>query len=188
MSDAEDVVMEQPESRQEAVASLSRLKWVGERLAARLIDAGFDSCAALAGADQQALGKIPGINRRAVPGIIAEAAQLAAAGKSSREERVARLRGTNARLQQQVRKLAVVARERFAGELEGRQGARLEKELLKLAATLEQAEGRIGSRPRRAGKLLAKAERRLDETRGGTLKQMRKRLRRARKAVKKAGA
>lgn len=163
---------------------LQKIKGIGEILARRFVEAGYDTHGKIAEAGEEALKAIKGTNPRAISSIISQAADLADEVGKARAKRVEELKGAAATLKGQVEGIARGIRDRFADELQGKQGRKIEKELLKVMAALERVEGKIGKRVKRAGKGLAKAEARLAGLAEQGAKGVGKGLKKARKSLK----
>ncbi len=164
---------------------LQRLKGVGDVLSRRLAAAGYDTLAKIAAADREGLSKIPGINPRLIPAIVAQAGDLAGEKELGRAAKVKALRDQATSLKEQVEELAKSVRDRFQEEAVGKLGKRTEREILKLIASLEKVEVVVERRVRKAGKGLVKAERRLEGLADAGLKGVGKGLRKARKSLQR---
>lgn len=166
---------------------LQKIKGVGEVLAARLAEAGFDTAEKLAAAGEKKLAKIKGLNPRLIPSILAQAAELhtPVEGKESKAER---MRAVTAELRGRLQALAVEAKERFAEELQGKVGKKLEKEFSRVLDALERAEAALETKVKRASKGIAKAEKRISPLNGEGVDRMVKVLKKTRKSLKKATA
>ena len=167
---------------------LQKLKGVGEVLSQRLVDAGYDTFAKVAAAGEEGLAKIQGINPRMLGSIAAHAAELAGEAKKERAEKVALLRQRANDLKEQVQGIALRVRDRFKEEVAGKGGKNVEKELLKVISSLEKMEGKLETRVKKAGKGLAKAEKRLAALADAGLKGVGKGLKKARKYLKRVYA
>lgn len=170
------------------IKELQAIRGIGPVLAQRLLDAGHDSFAAIAALGEEGLGRIRGVNPRAIPAIIAQAAAMAAPGSATREERLKTLQGSLAGLRQSVQTLTATARDRFADQLDGKAGRKLTAALLRFVTALEKLEGSAGKKLKRTGKGLVKAEKRLEGLADAGLKDVRKGLKRARKALERVQA
>jgi hypothetical protein len=140
------------------VKSLCRIKGIGEVLAGRLIEAGLDDCDKIAEAGPEGLGRIRGMNPRAVPAILAQAAALAAPPVPAEG---AGVREAAEGLRRKVEAIAAAVHERCAGAEPGRVEQKVEKQLLKLIDLLDRLEADPGRRPGKARRRLEKADRRL---------------------------
>lgn len=170
---------------QERMKELQKIKGIGEILARRFVEAGYDTCAKVAEAGEEALRAIKGINPRAISSIISQAAGFADEGGKVRARRVEELKAAAATLKGQVEGIVRGVSERFSDELQGKRGRKIEKEILKLMSTLERVEGKIGKRVKRSGKGLAKAEARLAGLAEESAKGVGKGLKKARKSLKR---
>jgi hypothetical protein len=164
---------------------LQQLRGVGSVLAKRLSDAGFDSLEKLAGGEDD-LRQIPGISPTSIDSIVKQAKQLAEAyphGDPGNDQAVRKLL---AQVKAKLEALARTARDRYEDQLSGKTGKKVTSDLVRV----EDALGQLGKgqlkRPRRAAKALGKVEKRVSGLEDASLKKIRKRLKRAKKAVKKA--
>ena len=164
---------------------LQKLKGVGEVLSRRLVEAGFDTFAKVAAAGEDALRKLPGINPKIVPSVIAQAGDLAGEAGKGRTAKVAELKQNAAALKESIHSIALNVRERYEAELSGKMGKKVEKDLLKAISSLEKVEATLESKVKKAGKGLVKAEQRLEGLCDSGLKEVGKGLKKARKALKK---
>lgn len=169
----------------DTMKELQKIKGIGEILSRRLVEAGYDTHGKIAAAGEEALKAIRGINPRAISSIIVQASELAGEAGKARERRVEELKAAAATLKGQVEGIARGVRDRFADELQGKRGKKIEKELLKMVSALERVEGKIGKRVKRAGKGLAKAEARLAGLAEQGTKGVGKGLKKARKSLKR---
>lgn len=169
----------------ETLKELQKIKGIGEILSRRFVEAGYDTHGKIAEAGEEALKAIRGINPRAISSIISQAADRADEAGKARERRVEELKAAAATLKGQVEGIARGVRDRFADELQGKRGKKIEKELLKMVSALERVEGKIGKRVKRAGKGLAKAEARLAGLAEQGVKGVGKGLKKARKSLKR---
>lgn len=167
---------------------LQKLKGVGEVLARRLVEAGHDTFAKVAAAGEEGLRKIQGINPRMVRSILTQAADMVDDAAKSRAVRVEEMKQRAAALKEQVQGIALGVRDRFAEEVAGKSGRKVEKEILKVISSLEKVEGKLETRVKRAGKGLVKAEKRLAGLADSGLKGVGKGLKKARKSLKRVFA
>jgi hypothetical protein len=166
---------------------LRQLKGIGKILVQRLQDAGLDSFAKIAEAGEEKLKEVSGINPRNIASILEQAKQLAETSPSENAAGIETLQLRLGEVKQKIQTLAETARERFQEELAGKWGKKLSADLVRIEDALERInfEGKKGSR--RAGKALGKVDKRVSGLAGdASLKKVRKTLKRARKAVKKA--
>lgn len=164
---------------------LQRLKGVGEILSRRFAEAGYDTFARVAAAGVEGIKKIPGVNPRLAQSIVTQAGELAADAEKSRAKRVAELKQRTQSLKEQVQGIALGVRDRVKGEVAGKAGKKVEKELLKVISSLEKMEGKLETRVKKAGKGLTKAEKRLEGLADASLKGVGKGLKKARKSLKR---
>lgn len=168
-----------------SMKELKKIRGIGEVLAKRLVDAGHDSYEKLHALGEEGLRAVKGINPRAVESILSQAAELAESKGKERSRRVEELRAASATLRTQVEEIARSVRDRFAGELQGQGGKKLEKQVAKIMTSFEKVEGTLEKRAKRAAKGLAKAEQRLAGLVDASLKEAEKGVRRARKSLKR---
>jgi ribosomal protein S13 len=164
---------------------LQQIKGVGEVVAQRLVEAGFDSFAKVAEAGEEGLRNIRGINPRAIPAILEQAQKLAVDVQEGPDARHLAIRETSARLQKQVQELAAAIRERLSNKLPEKKGVRLEKEVSKLLKGLEKVQKLQGIRLKRARKSLARTGKRLEGLTESGIKSLTRSLRKARKPLKR---
>jgi len=164
---------------------LQTLKGVGKVLSQRFIEAGYDTFAKIAAAGEDGLKKIRGINPRAIQSIIDQAGEMAGETHKSKEEKIAELKARAASLKGQVQAIALDVQSRFLEETTGKTGKKVELELIKIISSLEKAEDNLESKAKKAGKRLAKAEKRLEDLTGSGLKSIGKELKKARKSLKR---
>ncbi|KAF0221161.1 MAG: hypothetical protein FD174_659 [Geobacteraceae bacterium] len=167
------------------ISELARLKGVGEILAARLAEAGIDTFEKVVAAGEVGLRKIRGLNPRMIPSILSQASELVGEAAKSREKKVEELKSRAAALKEQVQAIALSVRDRFKGEIAGKSGRNVEKEILKAVTSLEKVEAKLVKRVKRAGKGLAKAEKRLAGLVDSGLTGVGKGLKKARKSLKR---
>ena len=170
---------------EKGIKELQKLKGVGEVLSQRLVDAGLDTFTNVAAAGEEVLRKIPGMNPRMVPSVLAQAGELAGEADKGRARKVEELKQHAASLKESIQNLALNVRERFEAEVTGKIGKKVEKELLKAISSLEKVEAKMESKVKKAGKGLIKAEQRLEGLFDSELKGVGKGLRKARKALKR---
>lgn len=171
-----------------AMKELQQIRGIGAVLARRLIDAGNDSCAKVAALGDEGLKQFKGINPKAIPSILEQAAQLAKPEVNDREARIAALKAHAATLRQSVQDLTVSAKERFAEKLSGKTGKKLTEALVGVIDALGKIEVGARKRLKRTGKGLAKAQKRLDGLAAARLKDVHKGLKKARKALQRVQA
>jgi Holliday junction resolvasome RuvABC DNA-binding subunit len=167
------------------LTELQKLRGVGEVLSRRLVEAGYDTFAGVAAAGDDALKKIPGINPRMVPSIVEQARQLADEAETARARKVEALKRNATVLKEQVQGIALRVRDEFPQEAVGKAGRKVENNILKLISSLEKVEGKLGIRVKRAGKGLAKAEKRLAALAEAGLVDIGRGLKKARKSLKR---
>ncbi len=164
---------------------LQQIKGVGEVVAQRLVEAGYDSFAKVAEAGEEGLRRIRGINPRGISSILEQAQKLAADVREGTDAQRLALQETAERLQKQVRELAATLRERLADKLPEKKGVRLEKEVDKLLKGLAKVQKQQGIRIKRARKSLAKTGKRLEGLAENGIKGLTRGLKKARKPLKR---
>jgi len=163
-----------------------QLKGVGRILAKRLFDAGYDSFAKIAQAGEEGLKKVRGIPPRSVGSLLAQAKELAAVAHADGQSREEALQQRLCEVKGLLQSLAVTTRQRFQDELAGKSGKKLAADLVRIEDALERVHDGGKKGAKRAGKALAKAQKRVAGLEEASLKKVRKGLKRARKAVLKA--
>lgn len=165
---------------------LQQLKGVGRILAKRLYDAGFDSFKKIAEAGEEGIRKVRGLPPRSVAGIVAQARELAAAAHPGEGEAPETLQNRLAEVRERLESLAQATRHRFQEKLSGKSGKKLTSDLVRIQDALERMQGRGKKGAKRAGKALAKAQKRVAGLEEASLKKVHKGFKKARKAVLKA--
>lgn len=164
---------------------LKQLRGVGDVLSRRLADAGFDTFAKVVAAGEEGLKKVQGINQRMVSAILEQAGQLAGEGRATKAQKVEELKRHAASLKEQVQGVALRVRENFPEELAGKTGKKVEKQIMKVIASLEKVEGKLETRVKKAGKGMEKAGKSLALLAAAGLADIGKGLKKARKSLKK---
>jgi hypothetical protein len=167
------------------LTELKRLKGVGDVLSRRLADAGYDTFAKVAAAGEEGLNKVQGVNRRMVSAILEQAAQLAGEGRATKAQKVEELKRQAASLRELVHGVALRVREGFQEEIAGKTGKKVEKQVMKMIASLEKVEGGLETRVKKAGKSMVKAEKSLAVLAEAGLADIGKGLKKVRKSLKK---
>jgi hypothetical protein len=170
----------------QSAADLQQLKGVGRILAKRLYDAGFDSFSKIVQEGEDGLKKVRGITPQTIKSIVEQARQLAEGADSGEAEREETVKRQLSEVRELMQSLAEKARDRFEQELSGKTGKKLSADLLRIEDALVQMGNRGPKRAKRTGKALVKAEKRMTGLEEGSLKKIRKGVKRARKAVIKA--
>jgi NAD(P)-dependent dehydrogenase (short-subunit alcohol dehydrogenase family) len=170
----------------EAVIALRKIKGIGTILAQRLVDGGILDYRQLVAAGETGLAAVRGVNPRAVPSILEQAAALADTEKAEgREEKVAHLKASATRLREDLQALAASMRERFGEKLAGKKGKKLEKDIFRILSSLEKVVTGERIKIKKTGKGLAKADRRLTGLHAEGLKQISRNLKKTRKTLDK---
>ncbi len=164
---------------------LQQIKGIGDVLSMRLLEAGHDSYAKIVGLGENGLKQIKGINPKAVPEILDQAARLAAGEMSDRDRKVAILKDSLQNLRHSVQDLTEIARDRFSETLSGKTGRKITESLVRFLGALEELEGSAGKKLKKTGKLVVKAEQHLEGLADAGLKDLRKGLNKARKALQR---
>jgi len=167
---------------------LRKIRGIGDVLAVRLLEAGHDSYLKIAKLGESGLKGIQGMNPKAVPEIIEQAKRLAAEESDGRDRKIADLKESMQGLRHSVQELTSTAKERFSEKLSGRTGRKLTDSLVRFIEALEELEGKAGRKVKRTGKVLVKAEQHLVGLAEAGLKDLRKGLKRARKALQRVNA
>ena len=184
----------------DSVEKLQGLKGIGAVTAQRLIDAGLDTFQAIVDAGEVGLHAIPGINPRNIHDILEQAAMLsgpsvpAESAPETPDQTVSvpetfnqsdELKNMVADLRAAIQEIAAAARERFPEELAGKVGHKLTRNMVAGLDALYSIEELLERRPKRSRKALSKAWEKLDGLPEGELLDIRKGLKRARKALEK---
>jgi hypothetical protein len=164
---------------------LKQLKGVGEVLSVRLAEADYDTIAKVLAAGEEGLKKVKGINQRMLPAILEQAGLLAGAGRASKTQKVEELKRRAASMKEQVQGVAARVRENFQEEIAGKTGMKVDKQIRKVIASLEKAEGKLETRVKKARKGLAKAEKSLALLAAAGIADIGNGLKKARKSLKK---
>ncbi len=164
---------------------LKRIKGVGEVVSRRLVEAGYDTFSKVVAAGEEGLKKVQGINQRMVSAILEQAEQLAGEGRKTKAQKVEELKRQAASLKEQVQGVALRARDNFQEELAGKSGKKVEKQIIKVIASLEKVEGKLETSLKKAGKGMAKAEKSLVLLAAAGVSDIGKGLKKARKSLKK---
>ena len=164
---------------------LQRIKGIGAVLSVRLLEAGHDSFAKIVKLGESGLKEIKGINLKAIPDIIEQAARLSEKKPGTRDERVAALKGSLHGLRQSVQELTRAAKDRFSEKLAGKAGKKVTESLVRFIDAVEKLEDKAGKKVKRSGKAVMKAEQQLEGLAAAGLKEFRTRLKRARKALQR---
>lgn len=166
-------------------ADLQQLKGVGRVLSKRFHEMGLDSFEKIAESDEAELKKVGGINPRMVTSILQQAKALSEAQPTASEERAEAVKIHLADLKGKLQALVEVTRQRFPDDLSGKHGKKISSDLVRILNGLEKI-GECGKkRCKRAGRALAKAEKRVEGLQEASLRKVHKGLKKARKAVLK---
>ena len=167
---------------------LQQIKGIGDVLAVRLLEAGHDSFAKIVKLGESGLKEIKGINLKAIPGIIEQAARLGGRKPGARDEKVAVLKNSLHGLRQSVQELTCAAKDRFSEKLAGKTGKKVTESLVRFIEAVEKLENTAGTKVKRSGKAVMKAEQQLEGLAETGLKELRTGLKKARKALLKVHA
>jgi 3-methyladenine DNA glycosylase/8-oxoguanine DNA glycosylase len=167
---------------------LQQIKGIGEVLAVRLLEAGHDSFAKIVKLGESGLNEIKGINRRAIPEIIEQANRLIEKKPDKKDEKVAALKGSLQGLRQSVQNLTGAAKDRFSEKLSGKTGRKLTDSIVSFIETVDKLENKAGKKLKRSGKVVKKAEQHLEGLAEAGLGELRKGLKRAKKALRRTKA
>lgn len=172
----------------QTAANLQQLKGVGSILIKRFQEAGLDNFAKIAQASEEDLKKVKGINPRNILSIKEQAEKLADGSHPERQALIEAVKLSLGEIRDQIKALAEQTRQRIGEEeLAGKCGRKLNAELVRLEDTLAnlKLEGKKGAR--RSGKALKKVHKRVTGiAEDASVKKVRKTLKRARKAARKA--
>jgi len=159
---------------------LQKLHGVGEVLSRRLVEAGLHNCERIVVAGEDGLRMVKGINPRMIQGILAQAAEMSGTARAGRTERIAQLKKAAQEMKSGLEARVGEQRDQLGDELAG-EGRKLEKQFLKTLTVLEEFEGQLETKVKKAGKGMVRAERTLARmTEQGTNKVVRS-LKKARK-------
>lgn len=171
----------------QAASDLRQIKGIGDALVRRLQDAGLDSFAGIAGAGEEELKQIKGLNPRNIASIREQAQKLAESREADGLAAIEALQSHIAGVRQQIQTLAQSARDRFQDQIDGKFGKKLSIEMVRIEDCLSglKLEGKKGVK--RASKALDKVDKRLGGlSEDASVKKVRKTFKRARKAIGKA--
>lgn len=165
---------------------LQQIKGVGEVVAQRLAEAGFDTLPRLAAASAEELAGIKGLPSAAIPAILDQARELATGEEGDADEKsLVEMLDDAERLRMGVSGLVLKLRERQAEDDGGKAQRQLRKEITRVLATLERVEASLSEQLRKLGKKLAKADAKLSAVPQDDLEAITKGLRHTRKAIDK---
>ncbi len=167
---------------------LQKIRGIGEVLSVRMIESGHDTFRKIVKLGESGLKKIRGINPRAIPEILEQARRFAESESREREKRAEALQELLKNLRRRVQDLTSSARDRFSEKLSGKTGRKLTDSLVRFIETLEAVEAKAEVKVRRTGKVVHKAEQHLEGLAEAGLKDLRKGLKRARKALQQVNA
>lgn len=173
------------------IRELQQLSGIGAVTARRLVEAGISTFAAIVGAGEEGLRLVSGIKPHNIPEILAQAAVLAGppeqplpdAPQSAVDDD---LKVMVADLRIAIQHIATAARDRFPVELADKFGRKLTRNMVAGLDALYAIEELLERRPKRCGKALAKAQKRLEGLADAEPEQIRKGLKQARKALERA--
>ena len=167
---------------------LQQIKGIGDVLSSRLLESGHDSYSKIVKLGESGLRKIKGINLKAIPEILEQAARLAESETGDRDKKVAALKESLQGLRRTVQELTSTAKDRFSEKLSGKTGRKLTETLVRFIEALEEVEGNAGKKLKRTGKVVVKAEQHLEGLAEAGLKDLRKGLKKARQALQRVHA
>lgn len=165
--------------------TLTRLKGIGNILAERLTAAGLGTFAGIAAATESKLAAIPGMNPRAVTGIIEQAATLASAAKTGKNERITAVKKHLGSLRDRFGAIAADLRGRYADELSGKAGSRISRDYVRIMDLLDSIEQQAHKRIKRTERTIARATRRCDKLATDSISGFRKGVKKMRKTLDK---
>lgn len=168
------------------VKQLQQIKGVGDVLARRLAEAGFDTLPRLAAATEQDLAEIKGLPPTAIPEILGQARELAVSTLGEVDDRsLAKMLEDIERLRTGVTSLVIRLRDQQSEDDGGKARRQLRKEIPRVLATLERIEASLSEQLSRLLKKLAKADAKLAGSDQRDLEALTKGLRQTRKAIDK---
>lgn len=167
---------------------LQKIRGIGEVLSVRMIESGHDTFRKIVKLGESGLKKIQGINPRAIPEILEQARRFAESESSERKKSAEALQESLKNLRRRVQDLTSSARDRFSEKLSGKTGRKLTDSLVRFIETLEAVEAKAEIKVKRTGKVVHKAEQHLEGLAEAGLKDLRKGLKRARKALQRVTA
>lgn len=168
----------------EIINQLQQLKGVGDVLAKRLAEAGFDTLPRLAAANEEDLAAIKGLQPGAISGILAQARDLVGTERAENDDKsLTDMLDDAERLRVGVSSLVLKLRDQHAEIDDCKAQRALRKEITRVLATLERVEASLSEQLRRLGKKLAKADARLTTVPKDDLEALTKGLRQTRKAI-----
>jgi len=168
------------------IKQFQQIKGVGEVLARRLVEAGFDSLPRLAAATEQDLADIKGLPPTAIPEILGQARELAGSTPEEVDDRsLAKMLEDTERLRTGVSDLVIRLRDQQSEDDGGKARRQLRKEITRVLATLERIEASLSEQLRKLVKKLAKADAKLASSDHSDLETLTKGLRQTRKAIDK---
>lgn len=170
---------------QDSIQQLQQIKGVGEVLARRLAEAGFDTLPRLAAASEEELAAVKGLPPQAVAAVLTQARELAAAQAVVNDRPLAAMLDDAERLRLGVADLVLKLRARHVGTDDDKEQRVLRKEITRVLATLERVEASLSEQLRKLGRKLAKADARLGTVAPDDLEALTKGLRHTRKAIDK---
>ncbi len=162
---------------------LQKLTGIGAVTAQRLAATGIDTFAALVAAGEEGLRAIPGINPKAIPGILEQAASYVPAEEPAASQPSDDLKTLAAELRSTMQEIAQVVRDRFPEDLTDKIGHKLTRNLVAGIDALYAIEELAQRRPKRCRRALEKMRSRLDGLAESELKEILKGLKRARKGI-----
>ncbi|MHB8708311.1 MAG: helix-hairpin-helix domain-containing protein [Desulfuromonadales bacterium] len=170
----------------DAIRQLQQIKGVGEVLAKRLVEAGFDTLQRVAAATEQELAAVKGLLPGAIPAVLAQARELAGTSQIEADEKsLAEMLENAERLRSGVSSLVLKLRDQHLDSEDGKSQRALRKEVTRVLATLERVEASLSEQLRRLGKKLAKADAALTNVAQDDLEALTKGLRQTRKSIDK---
>ena len=170
----------------DAIKQLQQIKGVGEILATRLVEAGFDTLPRLATATKEELAAVKGLQAANIPALQTQARELSAGADLATDDKNLTDMLENAeRLRLGIASLVLKLRDQHAEGDDGKALRQLRKEITRVLATLERVEATLSEQLRRLSKKLSKADARLGTVAQGDLEALTKELRQTRKAIDK---
>jgi hypothetical protein len=164
---------------------LQKIRGIGAALSARLLASGCDTFRKVADLGEDGLKKFNGINFKLIPDIIRQAEVLAAEATPDKEERIKAAAAASDLLRKTAQELIRSANDRLGETLSEKQKKKLTEALVRFIEALESVELKIARKPKKAGKIIGKAETKLAALAEADCKSLKKGLKMARKSLQR---
>ncbi len=166
-------------------SEIARLKGIGPVLCQRLLAAGLDSCDKIVEAGEQGLKGIQGLSSRMIPSILSQAAAIKAEAGAAGEVLQPEAPSKAESLSDDLRDMVSHLRERFGEQLSGKDGRKIEKDILKILALLESLQGKRAAGKKRRERGIERAHLLLNGLDDAELSGVRKGLKKTRKTLER---